>query len=52
MPRDLDALLAALSLDDKAALTAGSDMWTVPGLPEHGVPAVTVTDGPNGARGS
>lgn len=52
MSRDLDTLLAALSLDEKASLTAGSDMWTVPGLPAHGVPAVTVTDGPNGARGA
>ncbi|MDP9183205.1 MAG: glycoside hydrolase family 3 C-terminal domain-containing protein [Actinomycetota bacterium] len=49
---DIDALLASLSLREKAALTAGADMWTVPGLPEHGVPAITVTDGPNGARGS
>lgn len=52
MGRDLDALLAALTLDEKAALTAGLDMWAVPGLPEHGIPAVTVTDGPNGARGA
>ena len=52
MGRDLGALLAALTLDEKAALTAGLDMWTVPGLPQHGVPAVTVTDGPNGARGA
>lgn len=52
MSGDLDALLAALTLEEKAALTAGADMWTVPGLPAHGVPAVTVTDGPNGARGS
>lgn len=50
--RDLDELLAALSLEEKATLTAGTDMWTVPGLPDHGIPAVTVTDGPNGARGS
>lgn len=49
---DLDALLAALSLPEKASLTAGADMWTVAGLVEHGIPAITVTDGPNGARGS
>jgi beta-glucosidase len=49
---DLDALLAALTLEQKASLTAGSDMWTVAGIPEHGLPAITVTDGPNGARGS
>jgi beta-glucosidase len=49
---DLDALLSALTLEQKASLTAGSDMWTVAGVPEHGVPAITMTDGPNGARGS
>lgn len=49
---DLDALLAGLSLEEKAGLTAGEDMWSVPGLPEHGIPAITVTDGPNGARGA
>jgi beta-glucosidase len=36
----------------QASLTAGADMWTVPGIPELGVPAITMTDGPNGARGS
>lgn len=50
--RDLDALLASLTVEQKAALTAGSGLWTVPGLPEDGVPEITVTDGPNGARGS
>lgn len=49
---DVEALLARLSTQDKARLTAGADMWTVPGLPEHGVPAIRVTDGPNGARGA
>jgi beta-glucosidase len=49
---DVEALLARLSPEDKARLTSGADMWTVPGLPEHGVPAVRVTDGPNGARGA
>src|SRR4051794_15376388 len=36
----------------QASLTAGADMWTVPGIPSLGIPSVTVTDGPNGARGS
>jgi beta-glucosidase len=52
MTRDVEQLLARLSLEEKASLTAGIDMWTVPGIPEHGIPSVTVTDGPNGARGS
>jgi beta-glucosidase len=48
----IEKVLAALSTEEKAALTAGADMWTVPGQPDHGIPAITVTDGPNGARGS
>jgi beta-glucosidase len=52
MTRDVEQLLAALTVEEKASLTAGADMWTVPGIPAHGIPAVTVTDGPNGARGS
>lgn len=50
--RDVDAVLGTLSREQKASLTVGTDMWTVAGIPEHGIPAVTLTDGPNGARGS
>ena len=28
--RDLDALVAGLTLDEKAALTAGADLWRPP----------------------
>ena len=45
-------LVAALTLDEKAALTAGADMWTTVGVPRLGIPPVRVTDGPNGARGT
>ena len=41
-----------LSLDEKALLTAGADMWTTPPIERVGLPAIRVTDGPNGARGS
>lgn len=43
---------SSLTVAQQASLTAGADMWTVPGIPELGIPAITVTDGPNGARGS
>lgn len=49
---DVDAVLASLSLDEKASLTAGFDLWNIPGVDHAGVPAVRVTDGPNGARGA
>jgi beta-glucosidase len=50
--RDLDALIADLTLDEKAALTAGRDNWATAPVERAGIPAVRVTDGPNGARGS
>jgi beta-glucosidase len=49
---DLDALLGRLSPQEKASFTAGADFWSVAGLPEHGIPTIRVTDGPNGARGA
>jgi beta-glucosidase len=45
-------LVADLTLDEKAALTAGVDMWTTAAVPRLGIPPVRVTDGPNGARGT
>ena len=48
----LGGLLARLTLDEKAMLTAGQDLWTVPGIERVGIPALRVTDGPNGARGT
>lgn len=50
--RDIDALVSELSLDEKAALTAGRDGWSTTPVERAGIPPVRVTDGPNGARGS
>ena len=52
MSRDVRALVASLTLDEKAALTAGRDNWATAPVERAGIPAVRVTDGPNGARGS
>jgi beta-glucosidase len=45
-------ILEKLTLEEKALLTAGADMWTTPAIERLGLPAIRVTDGPNGARGS
>ncbi len=50
--RDVEGILAGLTLDEKAALTAGHDLWSTTGVERLGIPRVRVTDGPNGARGS
>lgn len=47
----LSSKLGLLSIEDKAAMTAGRDVWTVPGSELIGVPPLRMTDGPNGARG-
>ena len=48
---DVEALVAALTLEEKAALTAGADMFSLVGVERVGIPQVNVTDGPSGARG-
>jgi beta-glucosidase len=47
----IERLIAAMTLDEKAAMTAGSDLWHGTGVPRLGIPALKVTDGPIGARG-
>lgn len=51
MPRDLNAIVARMDLDEKTTLLAGADLWSTVALERHGIPAVGLTDGPNGARG-
>jgi len=48
----INRLVARLSIDEKVSLTAGQDLWTIPGVEHVGIPTVNVTDGPNGARGT
>lgn len=51
-PDRVEALISELTLDEKAALTAGQDLWSTVAIERVGIPRVRVTDGPNGARGS
>lgn len=48
---DVEALVAALTLEEKASLTAGADMFSFAEVERVGIPQVNVTDGPSGARG-
>ncbi len=54
----IESLLSQMTLEEKVSLLAGASMWTTVPIErelrgaKHGVPALKVTDGPNGARGS
>jgi beta-glucosidase len=52
MGRDIAALVASMTVEEKAAFTAGADFWTLVANERVGIPPIRVTDGPNGARGS
>ena len=49
---DVDKLVAEMTVEEKAALTSGADLWSLVPIERLGIPAFRVTDGPNGARGS
>ena len=51
MSERIEKLVAELTIDEKAALAAGVDLWHGPGVDRLGVPPLKVTDGPSGARG-
>ena len=50
MTLDVPALLAALTIEEKAALLDGADFWRTQPVERLGIPGVMVTDGPHGLR--
>ncbi|HVT41849.1 MAG TPA: glycoside hydrolase family 3 C-terminal domain-containing protein [Acidimicrobiales bacterium] len=48
---EIDRLVGAMTLDEKASLTAGASLWYVPGVERLGIPSLKVSDGPSGVRG-
>lgn len=52
MDARIDALLNQMTLEEKVSLAAGATFWTTVPVERVGIPAMKVTDGPNGARGA
>ncbi len=47
---DLQAVVAQMTLEEKAALCTGASVWTTTPIERLGVPQMTVSDGPHGVR--
>ena len=47
-----DELVSQMTLEEKVALMAGASFWETVPIPRLGIPAMKVSDGPNGARGA
>ncbi len=45
-----EAIVAQLTLEEKAALCTGDTAWTTAAIPRAGVPAIRMADGPHGVR--
>ena len=52
MEDQIKALIAQMTLEEKVSIVAGADMWHNHAVERLGIPAIKMSDGPNGARGS
>lgn len=50
MKRDIHALIAEMTLEEKADMCSGLDFWRLKGVERLGIPSIMVTDGPHGLR--
>ncbi|MGM0374963.1 MAG: glycoside hydrolase family 3 N-terminal domain-containing protein, partial [Chloroflexota bacterium] len=51
MEDKIDMILGSLSLEEKIQLLAGADQWHTHSVERLGIPALKLSDGPNGVRG-
>ena len=46
----IEDLLSQMTIQEKVSMLAGADMWHTTSVQRLNIPALKVTDGPNGAR--
>lgn len=47
---DIEKIVSAMSLEEKAAFCSGFDFWHTKAFPNHQIPSVMMCDGPHGLR--
>ena len=50
MIRDIDLLVSEMTLEEKASLCSGADLWHTKKVPRLDIDAIKVSDGPHGLR--
>ncbi|MCS3429946.1 beta-glucosidase [Klebsiella sp. BIGb0407] len=50
MKKDFQAIIAAMTREEKVALLSGSGLWRTASLPQHGIQDIVMTDGTYGVR--
>ena len=50
MKTDVEAILEQMTLEEKAALCTGVNVWQTIAVDRLGLPAITMSDGPHGVR--
>ncbi len=47
---DIQKIISGMTLEEKISLCTGADFWHTKKMPQHGIPAIMMSDGPHGLR--
>ena len=47
---DIHQIISTMTLEDKISLCTGGDFWHTKAMPQYGIPAIMMSDGPHGLR--
>ena len=47
---DIQQIISTMTLEDKVSLCTGGDFWHTKAMPQYGIPAIMMSDGPHGLR--